>query len=108
MLRAIDQLPISPDYLLIDGNHLPQTMLPAKALIKGDSLSLSIAAASVIAKHTRDMMMLDMHHQYPVYDFKGHKGYPTKAHLEALKQHGPCPTHRRSFGPVKIYITEIL
>ena len=101
MLKAIDQLSTPSDYLLIDGNQLPNTAIPAQALIKGDSLSLSIAAASILAKHTRDVMMLSMHEKYPQYNFKGHKGYPTKAHIDALKIHGPCPIHRRSFGPVK-------
>lgn len=101
MLRAIEKLPILPDFLLIDGNQLPKTQIPAQALIKGDSLSLSIAAASILAKHTRDVMMLSMHEKYPEYGFESHKGYPTNSHLEALKMHGPCPIHRRSFGPVK-------
>ena len=99
MLRSIQIL--HPDYLLIDGNKLPKTPIPAEAIVQGDSKSLSIAAASIIAKETRDQLMLKLHEKYPQYNFAKHKGYPTKDHLQALSEHGPTPIHRYSFGPVK-------
>ena len=101
MAEAVSNLPIEPDYLLIDGNHLPPTHIASKAVIKGDARSLSIGAASIIAKHKRDLLMIAYHEEYPHYGFKKHKGYGTKMHLEALKKHGPTPIHRRSFEPVK-------
>ncbi len=90
----------SPDHVLIDGLPVPHFPLPHTALVSGDCLSYSIAAASVIAKVTRDRLMIAMDEVYPGYDFFRHKGYGTALHLERLKQHGPCPTHRRSFLPV--------
>ena len=101
MALAVGDLEIEPDYLLIDGNHLPPTHLAAKAIIKGDSRSLSIGAASIIAKQTRDLLMKQYHKKYPNFGFDRHKGYGTKGHVEALKLHGPCPIHRRSFEPVR-------
>ena len=89
-----------PDAVLIDGKPVKKYPLHQVALVKGDSLSFSIAAASVIAKVTRDRIMLKMAETYPQYGFEIHKGYPTPKHLAALKQHGPCPQHRRSFAPV--------
>jgi len=100
MLRAIENLD-GADYLLIDGNRLPSTLLPAQAIIKGDAKSPSIAAASIIAKETRDQMMLDYHQAYPQYNFGKHKGYPTKEHISALATYGACSIHRQSFAPVK-------
>ncbi len=97
MLMAVEQLDLLPDYLLVDGLVLPHPTLPVEKIIKGDQLSQSIAAASIIAKVTRDRIMTDFHDQWPVYGFNEHKGYPTKKHREALKSHGPCPIHRRSF-----------
>lgn len=103
MLRAVDGLKISPDYLLVDGLKLPHQTLPCLKIIKGDTLSMSIAAASIIAKVTRDRLMIDEYHQkYPQYAFNQHKGYSTARHLEALNQHGPCPIHRRSYEPVRV------
>ncbi|MGC3991021.1 MAG: ribonuclease HII [Chthoniobacteraceae bacterium] len=100
MRRAFFALTHPPDHVLIDG--LPVHPFPCvqTALVKGDSLSLSIAAASVIAKVTRDRLMVEADAQYPQYGFAKHKGYGTPHHLEALSTHGPCPLHRRSFSPV--------
>lgn len=92
---------ISPDYLLIDGNQLPTRDIPGEAVVDGDALSISIAAASIIAKVTRDRLMQSLDAEYPLYGFKQHKGYATEQHLAALRLHGPCPIHRRSFDPVK-------
>ena len=101
MKLAIQDLSESPDYLLIDGNHLPATHIASKAIIKGDSRSQSIGAASILAKYTRDTLMIELHEKWPQYGFDQHKGYGTKKHVDALKIHGPCPIHRRSFEPVK-------
>lgn len=101
MALAVKELPKQPDYLLIDGNHLPPTQIASKAVIKGDRYSISIGAASIIAKHKRDLLMVEYHKKYPNYGFNKHKGYGTKVHVEAIKLHGPCPIHRMSFEPVK-------
>ncbi len=100
MERAVEALTAAPEYLLIDALALPRIPLPQKAIIKGDCLSHSIAAASIIAKVTRDRLMEELHEQYPQYNFKKHKGYGTAEHLELLRAHGPCTAHRRSFEPV--------
>lgn len=100
MLRAIDQLAPPPDYLLIDAVTLPGVRICLRPIIKGDSLSLSIAAASIIAKVTRDRLMAKYHEMFPEYDFLSHKGYGTKGHLQRLARHGPCAIHRRTFMPV--------
>ena len=97
MQRAIDQLEGKADFALIDGNRQKDFGLPAKTVVKGDSLSASIAAASILAKVTRDDLMLEMAEKYPEYGFDIHKGYGTKAHYEAIHAHGTCPIHRRSF-----------
>lgn len=97
MKRAVDTLNIKPDYILVDGNKLPAFEVPAQYVIKGDSLSASIAAASVLAKVTRDDLMLKMGDEYPGYGFEIHKGYGTKAHYEALANLGVCPIHRKTF-----------
>lgn len=102
MLQAVNNLGQPPQHLLIDGRGRPETFYPVTTLIKGDSRSLSIAAASIIAKVTRDRLMLEFHNQYPQYGFARHKGYPTKAHLQAIRQHGWCPIHRRSFHPKQL------
>lgn len=101
MLCAIAQLNKTPDYLLIDGNKMPKTPIPGEALIKGDSRCQAIAAASIIAKETRDALMLQYHEQWPQYNFLENKGYGTKEHLRALLEHGPCPIHRMTFQPIK-------
>ncbi len=97
MERALSQLTIRPDLALIDGNRQKDFGLPVETVVKGDSLSANIAAASVLAKVTRDDYMLEMAEQYPQYGFDIHKGYGTKAHYEALRQHGPSPIHRMTF-----------
>ena len=97
MERAIDQLKVKPDLALIDGNRAKDFGIPVKTVVHGDSLSASIAAASVLAKVTRDDLMLDMATKYPEYGFDIHKGYGTKIHYEALTKYGPCPIHRISF-----------
>ncbi|KAK9816508.1 hypothetical protein WJX72_001255 [[Myrmecia] bisecta] len=104
MERAVAALPGSPpDYLLVDGNQLPRGFAarPAETVIKGDSKSAAIAAASILAKVTRDRLMQEYDKQWPVYGFARHKGYGTVAHLAAIREHGPCPIHRRSFAPLK-------
>ncbi len=100
MFLAITALSPAADYLLIDALSLKLVRLPQKALIKGDSISVSIAAASVIAKVYRDDLMRKYEEQYPQYGFAGHKGYGCASHFEAIRQHGPCPLHRRSFRGV--------
>ena len=105
MERAISKLEVKPDYVLIDGNRLKDFGVPAEAIVHGDSLSASIAAASVLAKVTRDDYMLQMAEQYPQYGFDVHKGYGTKAHYAALQEHGSCEIHRMSFLK-KLYGTE--
>ena len=97
MQRAIDQLSVKPDFALIDGNREKDFGVPVKTVVHGDSLSASIAAASVLAKVTRDDLMLKLSEQYPQYAFDIHKGYGTKAHYEAISVHGPCPIHRMTF-----------
>lgn len=100
MIEAINNLSIKPDYVLIDA--MPLTIdAPTKSIIHGDALSLSIAAASVIAKVIRDRMMDELDEKYPMYGFKKHKGYPTKLHLENLKKYGPLENYRFSYKPVK-------
>jgi len=101
MKRAVDDLGLIPDYLLIDGKFTIDSNIDQRPVIKGDTLSLSIAAASILAKVTRDRIMTDLDLQYPEYEFKRHKGYPTKAHKQAILAHGPCPIHRKSFKGVK-------
>lgn len=100
MRRAVLALKVTADAALIDGLPVPKFPIHQLSLVKGDGLSLSIAAASVLAKVTRDRLMLEMAERYPQYGFEVHKGYPTARHLEALARHGPCEIHRRSFGPV--------
>lgn len=97
MERAIAQLPVKPDIALIDGNRQKDFGIPVETVVHGDSLSASIAAASVLAKVTRDDFMLQMAQDYPQYAFEVHKGYGTKAHYAALTEFGPCPIHRMSF-----------
>ena len=97
MRRALDQLSIRPEIALIDGNRETDFGLPVKTVVKGDSLSANIAAASILAKVTRDNLMMELAQQYPEYGFEIHKGYGTKAHYEALRTYGPCPIHRKTF-----------
>lgn len=97
MQRALEQLDIRPELALIDGNRAGDFGLPVKTVVKGDSLSANIAAASVLAKVSRDDVMVELAGKYPQYGFDIHKGYGTKAHYAALEEYGPCPIHRRSF-----------
>lgn len=97
MERALSQLNVRPDMVLIDGNREREFGVPVQTVIKGDSLSANIAAASILAKVTRDNLMMELALQYPQYGFEIHKGYGTKAHYEALRQYGASPIHRRSF-----------
>lgn len=101
MRSALTQLPLPPHALLLDALLLHDIPLPQRSLIKGDARCLSIAAASIIAKVTRDRLMLELHEQYPHYGFDQHKGYGTPAHLAALREHGVTPIHRQSFAPVR-------
>jgi ribonuclease HII len=105
MRRAIVSMSLVPDFLLLDALTIPFVSIPQRAIITGDCLSQSIAAASVIAKVTRDRMMAEYHREYPEYNFLSHKGYCTPEHLRLLKRHGPCAIHRRTFWPVLIRLT---
>lgn len=105
MLRACEQLKPQPQFLLTDAMPLPESGLPFLAIVKGDTLSASIAAASILAKEARDRIMRDYHQIYPEYGFDVHKGYPTPRHLEMLRRYGPCPIHRKTFQPVKGLLT---
>ncbi|MEM6988222.1 MAG: ribonuclease HII [Pseudomonadota bacterium] len=108
MQRAVAGLRPQPGLVLVDGNRTPDLPVPARAVIGGDATEPAIAAASILAKVARDRQMRALHAQYPQYGFADHKGYPTAAHREALKRHGPCAEHRRSFAPVKAVIDATL
>lgn len=98
MTNAVNNLKTKPDFVIIDGNRLPsQLEIPAKAVVKGDAKSMSIAAASILAKVTRDRLMLELADKYPEYEFTRHKGYGTKLHQEKLREFGPCEIHRKTF-----------
>ena len=97
MRRACEGLSVRPDYALIDGNRMPPLDIPGETIVKGDACSANIAAASILAKVSRDRLMLELDKLYPEYQFAKHKGYGTKLHRELLQQYGPCPIHRRSF-----------
>lgn len=101
MQRAVEALSIAPVHVLIDGNRCPPLEYSATAIVKGDQRVAQISAASILAKVARDREMLDLDRRYPGYGFARHKGYPTRAHLEALRAYGPCSCHRRSFAPVR-------
>ncbi len=100
MQRAVAGLNITPEFVFIDGNRVPELSMPAEAVVKGDSRVAEISAASILAKVERDQDMHELDAKYPEFGLKGHKGYPTKAHFEALAKHGVLPEHRRSFKPV--------
>lgn len=106
MQRALESLPLLPQFLLLDAFPLPNVPIAQKAIVHGDSLCLSIAAASIVAKVTRDRMMEDEDAAYPGYGFGEHKGYCTREHLRNLRRLGPCPIHRYSFAPVKEWARE--
>jgi len=101
MYESIKQLTIAPEAVLIDAVPLNKLTVPSQSIIKGDALSQAIAAASIIAKVTRDRLMDKLDEEYPQYGFARHKGYGTKEHLEAIKKYGPCPQHRQTFAPIK-------
>ena len=104
MNRAIEALNIKPDYVIVDGDCIKECNYPHECVVKGDAKSLSIAAASILAKVSRDRHMLQMAEKYPEYGFQQHKGYGTKAHIEALKEHGACEIHRKTF--IKKFVKE--
>ena len=101
MRKAVERLPGLPDFLLVDGKFTVPMSVPQKALVKGDSRSASISAASIVAKVTRDAIMEQYHLEYPQYNFARHKGYPTAEHRRVIREIGPCPIHRQSFKPVR-------
>ena len=104
MYDSIKKSKIKPDFLLIDAMKLEDTDIPSLSIIKGDLKSISISAASVIAKVTRDRMMDELHEKYPMYNFKKNKGYPTKEHVEAIEKYGIIKEHRKTFNPVSKYV----
>ncbi len=106
MRRAVAGLGRAPDEVLVDGNRCPQWAWRSRAVVKGDDKVAAIAAASILAKTARDQFMCRLHEAYPAYGFAQHMGYGTAAHLDALKAHGACPQHRRSFAPVKLAIDQ--
>ncbi len=101
MKTALDDLGPKPDILFIDAVKLPDVDITQRSIIKGESISAAIAAASIIAKVVRDEMMFDYHEMYPLYNFRGHKGYSTREHMDSINKYGPCPIHRKSFRKVK-------
>ena len=101
MRRAVEGLRLVPRQVLVDGNRLPILTMPAAAIVKGDAKVAAIAAASIVAKVHRDALLVALHELHPAYGFAEHKGYPTPEHLAALRLHGPCSAHRRSFAPVR-------
>ena len=101
MQRAVAGLALVPDRVLVDGNRCPRLQVPCEAVVKGDSLVAEISAASILAKTARDAQLLELDKLYPQYGLAGHKGYPTAAHLAALRAHGACDIYRKSFGSVR-------
>jgi len=101
MRRAVEALNPTAGHALIDGNRCPKLSIPSTAIVKGDSASLSIAAASILAKTARDRIMIEMHDIYPVYGFHRHKGYQSDIHLKALREHGPSPIHRAGWSTIR-------
>ena len=106
MRRAVEGLRLRPHQVLVDGNQLPLLPMPALAIVKGDAKVEAISAASIVAKVYRDRLCLELHARHPQYGFDGHKGYPTPAHLAALREHGASPEHRRSFAPVRTVLRD--
>jgi len=104
MKKAVDSIDIKPDMVLVDGNKIPEWDYKSEAIIKGDSASVAIAAASIIAKVARDRLIADMHNEFPEYGWNKNAGYGTKQHIEAIKKYGITPYHRTSFAPVKSMI----
>lgn len=101
MQRAVAGLRLTPHRVVVDGNRLPHLPMPAAAVVKGDAKVAAVSAASILAKVRRDRLCAALHESWPAYGFDGHKGYPTPSHLQALREHGACPAHRRSFAPVR-------
>jgi len=106
MRRAVEALRLLPHRVVVDGNRVPVLKMPVAAVVKGDALVAAISAASILAKVHRDRLCLALHAQHPQYGFDAHKGYPTAEHLAALRQHGACPEHRRSYAPVRAVLPE--
>lgn len=107
MRQAVSGLGVRPGLCLVDGSHeIPQVNISQRAVVGGDAKSAAVAAASILAKVTRDKIMYEYARSFPLYGFEKHKGYGTKAHMEALKKYGPCPIHRRSFAPVRLCLRE--
>ena len=100
MAKAVEGLSLRPERVLVDGNKAPKLAMPVETIIKGDLFVPAISAASILAKVARDKKMVELHAEYPLYGFDRHKGYLTKAHLEALNIYGPCPEHRITFSPI--------
>jgi ribonuclease HII len=107
MRRAVEQLAVTPQLVLVDGLHRPRLTIPVRAIVRGDATVAEIAAASILAKVARDTEMLALHQQHPQYGFDRHKGYPTSAHLAALRKHGVSAVHRRSFAPVRSLLLRV-
>lgn len=103
MKIAVEKLSVPPDFLLVDGKFPVPLAMPQQPLVKGDSRSASVAAASIVAKVTRDAIMEEFHERFPIYNFKENKGYPTAEHRRIIKEYGPCELHRQSYKPVKEY-----
>ena len=101
MNLALAGLQPAPEFVLVDGNPVKSIKLPCESIVKGDALSYSIGAASIVAKVSRDRLMVALDRQYPGYGFAEHKGYGTEAHMEAIRRLGPCPVHRMSFAPLR-------
>ncbi len=106
MQRAVAALDPRPGQVLVDGNRCPALPCPARAVVRGDATVAAISAASILAKVRRDALLCELHRRYPQYGFHRHKGYPTRAHLQALAAHGASPVHRRSFAPVRAHLRE--
>ncbi|MFN9744634.1 MAG: ribonuclease HII [Betaproteobacteria bacterium] len=106
MRRAVEGLRLLPHRVVVDGNRAPALPMPVQAVVKGDARVAVVSAASILAKVARDRLCADLHQRFPHYGFDGHKGYPTPAHLAALREHGPCPEHRRSYAPVRACLGE--
>jgi len=101
MRRAVEQLSLTPELVLVDGNRAPKFSCPSQTIVRGDASIPSISAASILAKVARDAVLLELDRKYPEYGFAQHKGYPTALHIQALDRHGPSPEHRQSFAPVR-------
>ena len=101
MKRAVEGLKVKPDKVLVDGNRAPKLNIPVEAIVKGDNKIPAISAASILAKVARDQAMVEYHRLYPGYGFDVHKGYFTMEHMEALRKHGPCPIHRKTYSPIR-------